>query len=555
MFALREALSAGLFHPRQIARNVLAGLVVGSVALPLAMAFAIASGAKPEQGIYTALIGAAIVSIFGGSRVQIAGPTGAFIVILSGITAKYGLAGLEVSTLLAGVFLVLLGLARLGSLIAFIPAPVITGFTTGIGALIWIGQWKDFFGLHVPSTTTFLAKLLVLCRALPHLHASTTLLGIASLLVVIATPNIPFAKRIPGPLLALLLATLANAIFHFSGVATIGSAFGGLPKGLPMFHLPDLRPVAIMPLLGPACAIALLGAIESLLSATVADSMAGTRHRPNQELIGQGLANIVSPFFGGFAVTGAIARTATNIKNGGTSPLAGIVHSLFLLMVLLFLTPFAREVPLCTLSAILFVVAFHMSEVGHFIDMMRRAPRADTVILLTTFLLTLCTDLVIAVNVGVVLAILQFMRRMTASVEIEQVSEQRIFAEHALRIPQNVLVYSIKGPFFFGAVQSFEQAVAAAQIEASFLIIRLHHVPFADITGLQALERAIQSFEQRHIKVMLCEANKRVQRKLERAGITHIGDSIHPCFTTLSEALLSCDVEMTPSDEGFAFDS
>jgi SulP family sulfate permease len=536
--ALWEAWRAGLFRREHFWPNILAGLVVGSVALPLAMAFAIASGVKPEQGLDTAIIAGVVVAVFGGSRVQIAGPTGAFVVILADITAKHGLIGLQIATALAGVILILLGAARLGGVISLIPAPVITGFTTGIGVIIWVGQWKDFFGLPAPSGEPFYEKLWSLLGSFPHLHAATTELATASLIVILLTTHIPGLRRVPGPLVALLFAGAAQALFHFPGVATVGSAFGGLPHGIPAFKPPVASLSFISSMLGPAFTIAMLGAIESLLSATVADGMIGTKHRPNQELIGQGIANIVTPFFGGFAATGAIARTATNVRNGGSSPLAGITHSVVLLLVLLFLAPLAAEVPLCALSAILFVVAYNMSDLKHFTRMVCRAPSADVVILLTTFALTIFTDLVVAVNIGVILALLHFTRRMAAGVEVQRLTEDEVWAESSLALPAGVLVYAIDGPFFFGAVENFERAIEETQSDPRLLVIRLKRVPFMDISGMEILEEVIERLQRRHIGVLLCEANQRVKSKLDRAGIIELTGTGR-YFDTFAGALAS----------------
>ena len=327
MIAILEAAKAGLLNRRYWPRNLLAGVIVGVVALPLAMAFAIASGVKPEQGLYTSIMAGLCVSLFGGSRIQIAGPTGAFIVILAGITAKYGVDGLLTATLMAGVMLILLGVARFGSAIRFIPDPVITGFTAGIGVIIWVGQWRDFFGLPRVQGEHFYQKLWQLLQALPQLHVPTTLLALLTLAAVIYGPRLPGLQRVPGPLFAMVLATLVQSLAGLEGVATLGSAFGGIPRGLPHFTWPELGFDRCLLLLPAAFTIAMLGAIESLLSAVVADGMAGTRHDSNQELIGQGIANVLSPLFGGIAATGAIARTATSVRNGANSPLAGIVHS------------------------------------------------------------------------------------------------------------------------------------------------------------------------------------------------------------------------------------
>lgn len=523
MIALLEARNAGLLGRRHWLPNLVSGLIVGVVALPLAMAFAIASGVKPEQGLYTAIVAGFAVSAFGGSRLQIAGPTGAFIVILSGITARYGVEGLQIATMMAGVMLLALGVARLGGVIKFIPDPVIVGFTAGIGVIIWIGQWKDFFGVPAPQGAHFHEKLWHLLQSLPQLHLATTLLGALGLALVLLTPKIPPLRRVPGPLVALIVVSLLQTVFAFPGVATIGSAFGGIPQGLPEFHWPALSANRIIELISPAFAIAMLGAIESLLSAVVADGMAGTRHDSNQELIGQGIANLAAPLFGGFAATGAIARTATNIRNGGTGPLAGIVHALTLVLILLFLAPLAVNIPLAVLAAILFVVAWNMSEARHFVKMLRRAPRADVVILLTTFLLTVFADLIIAVNIGVILAVLQFMRRMIASVEVRAVSEHELQAEIARygyrSLPPGMMVYNVEGPFFFGAVDNFERVLAETHADPKVLIVRLRAVPFIDITGLQSLEEVITAFQKRGVRVILSEPNARVQRKLERAGL------------------------------------
>ena len=523
MIAILEAKRAGLLAPRHWLRNALAGAVVGVVALPLAMAFAIASGARPEQGLYTAIVAGVCVSLFGGSRVQIAGPTGAFIVILAGITARYGVDGLQTATVMAGAILALFGIARLGAIIKYIPDPVVLGFTAGIGVIIFVGQWSAFLGLPPAAGEHFHQKLWSLLEALPHFHPLTAMLALFSLLVVLITPYIPHLKRVPGPLVAMLAATVLQAVFRFDGVATLGSTFGGIPTGLPHFHLPELGPGRMLELIGPAFAIAMLGAIESLLSAVVADGMAGTKHDSNQELLGQGIANLLAPLFGGFAATGAIARTATNIRSGGDSPLAGLVHSATLVLVLLLLAPLAVDVPVCALAAILFVVAWNMSEVRHFARMLRRAPRADVAILLITFSLTVFADLVVAVNIGVILATLQFMRRMSTSVEVRREQGSDLELELAALgfpgLPPGVLVYAIDGPFFFGAVENFEQALSQTHADPSLLVLRLKRVPFMDITGLTALEEAVQNLKRRGVRVVLCEANARVHGKLERAGI------------------------------------
>jgi SulP family sulfate permease len=523
MIALLEARRAGLLARRQWLPNLIAGVVVGVVALPLAMAFAIASGARPEQGLYTAILGGACVSLFGGSRVQIAGPTGAFVAILAGVTAKYGIPGLETATFLAGAMLVLMGVAKMGAVIRFIPAPVIVGFTSGIGVIIFVGQWRDFLGLPPVSGEHFHERLLHLILALPRANWPTVALAFLSLVLVLYAPRIRGLSRVPGPLIAMVVATLIQATFHLHGVATLGTAFGGIPRGLPAFALPDLSLSHALTLIAPAFTIALLGAIESLLSAVVADGMAGTRHDSNQELIGQGIANMTSPLFGGFAATGAIARTATNIRNGGTSPLAGIMHAVTLIAVLLVLAPLASSIPLAALAAILFVVAWNMAEAKRFVAVLRMAPLADRVILLITFLLTVFADLVVAVNVGVILAVLQFLRRMSETVETQPVAARALKSELAelglCELPGHVMVYEIVGPMFFGAVENFRRPLLEMRPYPRTLIIRLDRVPFMDITGIQTLDEVIGKLRKRGVTVLLCEANARVYAKLRNAGV------------------------------------
>lgn len=543
MLAILEAAHQGLLQRQYWARNVVAGIIVGVVALPLAMAFAIASGAKPEQGLYTAIVAGLIVSLCGGSRVQIAGPTGAFVVILLQITSRYGISGLQLATLMAGVILLLAGFFKLGAVIRFIPEPVIVGFTAGIGVVIWVGEWKDFFGLAPPAGTHFHERLWHLLQSLPQLNPTTTVVAAFSLLLVVYGPKIPGFSRIPGPFIALVVATALQSHFHFSALATLGSAFGGIPHGLPSFHLLPFAAPRLLDLIGPAFTIALLGAIESLLSAVVADGMAGTRHDSNQELVGQGLANILAPLFGGFAATGAIARTATNIRNGGNSPLAGVVHALTLVLVVLVLAPLAVNVPLAALAAILFVVAWNMSGAGHFIRLIRRAPRADVAILMVTCLLTVFADLVVAVNIGVILAILQFLRRMATSVEVKHHTEQDLSHELAhlgmSQLPPGVRVYSIEGPFFFGAAETVEHALIGTGSTPKILIIRLLRVPFMDLTGLQRLEEVIQVLKKRGVRVILCDANARVHGKIAKVELLgKLGPQDY--FPHFPEALAAC---------------
>lgn len=538
MLSIVEAYYAGLFNSKNWLPNITAGLIVGIVALPLALAFAIASGVRPEQGLYTAIIAALVVSIFGGSRVQIAGPTGAFVIILANITAQYGIDGLQIATLLAGFILLFMGMIKLGNIIKFIPDPVIVGFTSGIGVIIFVGEWKDFFGLSVnfPINAPFYEKFFALAKAIPSLDPNTTGLALLSILLLLITPKL--LKRIPGPLIAMLVSTLLLIMFPFENVATIGSAFGGIPRNLPAFHLPSITFDRFLNIIGPAFTIALLGAIESLLSAVAADGMSKTRHSSNQELIGQGLANILSPLFGGFAATGAIARTATNVRNGGNSPIAAIVHSVFLILVIVLLAPLAIYVPLCSLAAILFVVAYSMSDIPHFIHIARHAPKYDRIVLFTTFFLTILTNLVIAVNIGVILAMFLFTQRMSKFVKIEAQSFENLpeLINNEFPLPKDTVVYSIQGPFFFGVTEKMEHALGAIHSDPKSIIFRLKNVPFMDVSGLQTFNEIIEQFHNRGVNVYLCEANPNVIKKLVNIGITrNINENY--IFGSLQEAV------------------
>lgn len=515
MIALLEAHRAGALTRASLPHNLIAGLIVGVVSLPLSMAFAIASGVSPDQGLITAIVAGLLVTILGGSRVQIAGPTGAFVVILLGILHQHGFAGLQLATIMAGGILILMGVFRMGAVIRFIPAPVIAGFTAGIGVVIWVGQWPAFFGIPEAEGEHLYEKVPEMIRSLAHLHVATTALAVLGLLIVVLSPRVPHLARVPSPLIAMIVVTVVQATFSFEGVATIESKFGGISARMPEIAAPAFSFGTAIDLLGPAFTIAMLCAIESLLSAMVADGMAGTRHDSNQELIGQGVANVVVPFLGGIAATGAIARTATNIRNGGRTPIAGITSAATLVLIVVVLAPLAGAVPLAALAAILFVVSWNMSDVRHVITMARRAPVADVAILLVTFALTIATDLVIAVNVGVLLATLQFLRRMSASVEVKiDVADTPELAS------DDVAIFTIEGPFFFAVVDSFERALAHSHTEPKVMIVRLGRVPFMDITGIQALERLITSLRGNDVSVVFCEANTRVATKLRRAEVT-----------------------------------
>lgn len=550
MPAFLEAWRAGLYRRDSILRNLLAGLVVGVVALPLAMAFAIASGASPQAGLYTALVAGVTVSLLGGTRVQIAGPTGAFAVLLASVTARYGIAGLQVVTLLAGLLLLALGLGRLGGVIRYIPESVVMGFTAGIGIVIFVGQWGNFFGLPKVDGVTLFEKLPGLLAALPRLDPATTALGVVSLLIVALWPRIPHAGQVPSPMVALVAGTAFVAIAHPPTVATIGSVFGGIPRGLPPVTPPHLTLATTLELLRPAVAVALLGAIESLLSATVADGMTGTQHDPNQELIGQGAANVFASLLGGFAATGAIARTATSVRHGGDSPVAGLAHAATIVLVLVALAPLAYFVPLTTLAAVLFVVAYNMSQLDRVVRTAMRAPRSDVAVMLVTLALAALADISLAVEVGVMLALLNFFRRMVASVTVNelapaQVAEGLNGSTSTVKLPDGYVVYTVEGPFFFGAIESFESALLHSGTDPRGIVLRLANVPFIDMTGLVALKEAIDALEHRGIDVAICGANADVAERIRRADIRSSVE-LEP-DAPLAEAVRALGCDETPA--------
>ena len=525
MFAIQKAYLDGSLGKGKWSNNIIAGLVVGVVALPLAMAFAIASGVTPQAGIYTAIIAGIFVSLFGGSPVQIAGPTGAFIVLLSSIVVNYGFEGLQIATMMAGVILVLMSVAKLGTVIRFIPTPVIMGFTAGIGVTIWVGQWPYFFGFPpLPYMAHFHEKLWAMIQSLPYSDLPTLGIALLSLSLLLVLPKIPYINKVPAPIVAMIVATVIQAIYQFPTVLTIGSAFGGIPQGLPEFSVPKLSFDKILSLIGPAFTIAMLGAIESLLSAVVADGMSGTKHESNTELFGQGLANIFAPLFGGIASTGAIARTATNIRQGGNSPVAGIVHAITLGAILLFLAPYAVYIPLASMAAILFVVAYNMSDVPRFIRMLVLAPRPDQIILLLTFFLTIFTDLVVAVNVGVVLAVLQFMRKMVNTIDVHEASSAELSAQirHEITIHPEIMVYTVDGPLFFGAISAFDRALNSIHKDPKYLIIRFVKVPFVDLTGLRILRGIIEELQKRGIEVLLSDVSYDIRREMYKSDFLDI---------------------------------
>jgi SulP family sulfate permease len=499
--------------------DLTAGVTVGLVALPLAMAFAIASGVPPQVGIYTAIFGALLVALAGGSRTQIAGPTGAFVVIIAAIIAKHGMSGLIVVTLMAGCILVVLGLTGLGSAVKFIPRPVVIGFTNGIALLIVSTQLKDFFGLHVaPSSGEFFARMGALAAAARTIDPATTVVAVASLAVIIAVPRL--WPRVPGAIVALVLATTAVALFHVH-VATIGTRFGGIAAGLPPFVAPHLSPAIVVSLIPSALTVAILAAVESLLSAVVADSMTGDRHNSNAELFAQGIANVVVPLFGGIPVTGAIARTATNVRAGARTPVAGIVHSVTLLAIVLFLTPLAASIPLAALAAILVVVAYNMSEWRE-VRAIVRLDKASLSVWFVTCALTVVADLTLAVEVGLALAALLYIYRISQTTTVtlvtpEDVEDGRIHILQDKRLPHYVSIVRIHGPFLFGTTETLLEETADVSRYAPIVVLRLRNMTALDATGLHALEVLHERLKRSGRSLVLCGARDQPARFLRRA--------------------------------------
>jgi sulfate permease, SulP family len=516
---LLDALKA--YTRANLQADILAGLTVGIVALPLAMAFAIASGVSPRAGIITAIIGGILVSSLGGTKVSIGGPTGAFIVILYSIYAKYGAENLAICTMMAGGILLFMGLARLGTMIKFIPYPVTAGFTSGIAVLIFSTQIKDFCGLAVDKMPSdFIPKMKTLIEHATTFQWPTVLLATASLGIIKLWPG-KWQRRIPGSILALILGTLAVVMLHLR-VETIGSKFGGIVQGFPAPHLPPFSWENIHSLFQPAVTIALLAAIESLLCAVVADGMIDDQHDSNQELMAQGLANIFSPLFGGIAVTGAIARTATNVKCGARTPIAGIIHGVTLLIIILIAAPLARFIPLAVLSAVLINVALNMGE-WHNFKRLSKWPRSDTAVFLATFSLTVITDLTVAVETGMVLAAMLFIKRVSDTTQITAVDEssETEGPHHSLigkEIPEGVMIYRIFGSFFFGAADKLESALKRNKQEPDVLILRMRKVLAMDATGLNALEDLFERLRSRNKHLVLCGPHTQPLFMMDKAG-------------------------------------
>lgn len=540
-FAPRLVSELRHYNKEKLAADLMAGLIVGIVALPLAIAFGIASGVSPSQGILTAIIGGFIVSALGGSRVQIGGPTGAFIVIIYGIVSnpQLGLSGLMLATMLAGIFLIVLGVCRLGTIIKFIPYPIVVGFTSGIAVTIFTTQIKDLFGLTIEGKLPgdFLSKWLVYFQNFGTIDYITTGIGLLSILIIALTPKV--SKKIPGSLVAIIVMTIgvyflnANTNFH---VTTIGDQFGEIKATIPQLQVPNLSWESVKSLFPTAMVIAVLGAIESLLSATVADGVCGDHHNSNQELIGQGVANLFTPLFGGIPCTGAIARTMTNINNGGRTPVAGIVHAIVLLIIFLVLMPLAAYIPMSCLAGVLVIVSYNMSGWRTFMQLMKN-PKSDVIVLLITFFLTVIFDLTIAIEVGLLIACLLFMKRMAESTQIKVIADEidpndetdaEVHEEHLI-IPKGVEVYEINGPYFFGIANKFEELMAAMEDHPKVRVIRMRRVPFIDSTGIHNLQNLCEMSHREGTHIVLSGVTPNVYSVLEHNGFCQLLGKDHIC--------------------------
>ena len=526
------------YEKKTFMADLMAGIIVGIVALPLAIAFGIASGVSPEKGIITAIVAGVLISLFGGSKVQIGGPTGAFIVIIYGIIEKYGMSGLTIATLMAGVFLILLGVMRLGSIIKFIPYPIVVGFTSGIAITIFTTQIKDLFGLQIDSVpSAFIDKWGCYIENFSTLDPWSFGVGLLSILIIIATPKI--SRKIPGSLVAIILTTVLVVVLkQYAGVnsiETIGDRFT-ISATLPGIEMPEFSLETLKGLMSPALTIAILGAIESLLSATVADGVISDRHNSNNELIGQGIANLVTPLVGGIPATGAIARTMTNINNGGKTPVAGVIHAIVLLLIFLFLMPLAQYIPMACLAGVLVVVSYNMCGIPSFLGILRN-PKSDVTVLLVTFFLTIIFDLTIAIEVGIVIACLLFMRRMAETSDVKLVSDIDVEAESDLQsnqdehlvVPEGIQVYEINGPYFFGAGNKAEELMSSLRDLPKVRIIRMRRVPFIDSTGIHNLTNICIMSKKQNVDVVLSGVNPKVHAVLEKAHFYDIIGEDHIC--------------------------
>lgn len=526
-FSLKPQLLTSLktYNRQTLTADIMAGIIVGIVALPLAIAFGIASGVTPEKGIITAIISGFIISLLGGSKVQIGGPTGAFIVIIYGIIQKYGIEGLMIATVMAGVFLLLFGLLKLGTIIKYIPYPIVVGFTSGIAVTIFTTQIKDLFGLTIESVPSdFIEKWGCYISHFSTADLWCSIVGILSVVIIALTPKV--SKKIPGSLVAIIVMTVAALIlknnFGVTTIETIGDRFS-VSSAIPDAHMPAMTWDTIKSLVAPALTIAVLGAIESLLSATVADGVIGAHHNSNTELVAQGLANIASPIFGGIPATGAIARTMTNINNGGKTPVSGIVHAIVLLLIFLFFMPLAKYIPMACLAGVLVIVSYGMSGWRSFLALMKN-PKSDVTVLLITFFLTIIFDLTVAIEVGLIIACLLFMKRVSEITDVKAVTDEineesdmiKDNTEH-LTIPEGVEVYEINGPYFFGAGNKFEEVMAAFGDRPKVRIIRMRKVPFVDSTGIHNLTNLCEMSHNEGIEVVLSGVCEKVHKQLEKA--------------------------------------
>lgn len=520
------------YNKQQFYKDISAGIIVGIVALPLAIAFGIASGVSPEKGLITSVIAGFIISALGGSRVQIGGPTGAFIVIVYGIIQTFGVDGLMIATILAGIILIIMGLIKLGTLIKFIPLPLISGFTSGIAVIIFITQIKDLLGLKINNLPSgFLEKIPVYFENIYTINSETLLLSLISLTVIIIFPYI--TKKLPGIFVALIIGTIISQLFGMD-VETISSKFGEIPNSIPSPSFPEITYAKIYALIGPAFTIAILAAIESLLSAVVSDGMIGGKHRSNMELIANGVANVVTPIFGGIPATGALARTVTNIRSGGSSPVAGITHSIVLLLIMIFFGQYAGKIPLCVLASILIIVAYNMFEWREFKAQLKM-PKSDVLVLLTTFCLTIIFDLTVAIEIGMIMSAFLFMNRMAnvanigiISREFDENDDKDDSGENSTQgkvIPEDVIIYEVNGPFFFGAASKFKEVLRNTENKSGILILRLRNVPAIDATGIATIKDIYDECKNNNSVLILSGIHAQPLFAAEKAGlIAKIGD-------------------------------
>ena len=553
-----EGYSVGHFK-----KDLLSGVIVGIIAIPLAMSFAIASGVKPEYGIYTACIAGILISLLGGSKYQIGGPTGAFVPILLGIVLTYGYEDLLLAGLMAGIILCLMGIFKLGSLIKFIPRPVTVGFTAGIAVIIFTGQIANFLGLtNIEQHEYFIENINELIVHIGSTNVYSILTALICLVIILITPK--FFPKVPGALVGIVVSTIVATVFFSGQVATIATAYGTIPNTLPAFKIPEITFERIQLLIGPAFVIAMLGGIESLLSAVVADGMTNSKHNSNKELIGQGIANIVTPLFGGIPATGAIARTATNIKTGAVSPMSGIIHGAFVLITLLLLAPLASHIPLASMAPVLMVVAWNMSEQKHFAHIVRMKS-GDSLVLVITFLLTVFTSLTLAVEVGLVLAVVLFAKRMSEMLVVTKVlpdhtKERGKVQSHVVNqkhdCPQ-ISIYTIEGPLFFGAAQTFEQSILdSIHYHPRVLILRMGKVPFMDTTGESYFSNIVQNFKKRGGTVFVTGVQPELKKMLEQSGlVAEIGEENFYSKTgeAINAALTRLEVNKCIGCKHFAF--